>query len=278
MTNTLLKLICPICRQFLAIKSIEENMTCKCGFKAGHIETIPVLRQTNEDEKIDYRTTGSLPSIDTSTLGIEFISDALSGGGLVLELGAGDDACVRDNLIKTDAFIYSNNLNYVVDAHAMPFDDNTFDFVYSLAVFEHLHSPWLAAKEIFRVLKPGGKVFVLTAFMQHVHGYPSHYFNMTTMGLERIFSDFEIKSCQPSFHCPLEQIAYILADLNEMAQRLPENQSANLLSQSIKYFCESLPKVQDDLIKLEANFESFSRIAPGIEIVAMKPITMASSK
>lgn len=101
---------------------------------------------------------------------------------MILELGAGIDVCEHPNLVKTDAFVYSSDLDYVVDAHAMPFEDNSFDYVYSLAVFEHLHSPWVAAKEIFRVLKPDGKVYTLTAFMQHVHAYPHHYFNMTPDG------------------------------------------------------------------------------------------------
>ena len=38
----------------------------------------------------------------------------------------------------------------------MEFDDNTFDFVISNQVFEHIRYPLDSYKEIARVLKPGG--------------------------------------------------------------------------------------------------------------------------
>lgn len=45
----------------------------------------------------------------------------------------------------------------------IPFADNTFDFATARLVFEHLPDPIVAAKEVLRVLKPGGKL-VLTDF------------------------------------------------------------------------------------------------------------------
>lgn len=45
-------------------------------------------------------------------------------------------------------------------AESLPFQDNTFDFVHSNHVFEHLSDPLMAAKEAWRVLKPGGVIFI----------------------------------------------------------------------------------------------------------------------
>jgi len=45
-------------------------------------------------------------------------------------------------------------------AESLPFEDNTFDFVHSNHVFEHLADPLTAAKEAWRVLKPGGVIFI----------------------------------------------------------------------------------------------------------------------
>lgn len=45
-------------------------------------------------------------------------------------------------------------------AEHLPFDSETFDFVHSHHVFEHLRNPFLAASEVFRVLKPGGRIFI----------------------------------------------------------------------------------------------------------------------
>jgi len=49
------------------------------------------------------------------------------------------------------------------DALALPFPENIFDFVVSTDVFEHLPNPQKAVQEIYRVLKPGGKAFLVIA-------------------------------------------------------------------------------------------------------------------
>ncbi len=46
------------------------------------------------------------------------------------------------------------------DAHALPFEDNTFDVVFCRYLLEHVANPLLVLKEMSRVLKPGGKAFV----------------------------------------------------------------------------------------------------------------------
>lgn len=45
----------------------------------------------------------------------------------------------------------------VMDAMALEFPDNTFDFVYASNLLHHLPNPKLAIREMHRVLKPGGK-------------------------------------------------------------------------------------------------------------------------
>ena len=44
--------------------------------------------------------------------------------------------------------------------YTLPFADNSFDRVFSHALIEHLSDPILAAKQMFRVLKPGGVIGV----------------------------------------------------------------------------------------------------------------------
>jgi ubiquinone/menaquinone biosynthesis C-methylase UbiE len=50
----------------------------------------------------------------------------------------------------------------VAVAEDLPFKDNFFDLIVSAWVLEHLPKPEEAFKEIYRVLKPGGKVIFLT--------------------------------------------------------------------------------------------------------------------
>jgi len=45
----------------------------------------------------------------------------------------------------------------------LPFEDNTFDYVYSKSVIEHFYHPEKIFEESFRVLKPGGKILAVEA-------------------------------------------------------------------------------------------------------------------
>src|SRR5690606_4310576 len=49
----------------------------------------------------------------------------------------------------------------VGDAEMLPFDDNSFDLVYSWGVIHHSPDTAAAAREILRVLKPGGRFRVM---------------------------------------------------------------------------------------------------------------------
>jgi ubiquinone/menaquinone biosynthesis C-methylase UbiE/acyl carrier protein len=55
----------------------------------------------------------------------------------------------------------------------MDFVDNSFDFVIARLVLEHLPDPLSAVKEVYRVLKTGGKgVFIDNDFDMHLRAYP----------------------------------------------------------------------------------------------------------
>jgi len=77
-------------------------------------------------------------------------------------------------------------------AEELPFIDNSFDAVISSAVLEHVRDPFSAAKEMTRVLKPGGKLYCAVPFLQPFHGFPSHYYNMTHEGLANLFRELKV--------------------------------------------------------------------------------------
>jgi len=87
----------------------------------------------------------------------------------------------------------STEPDVVGDAHSLPFSDGSFDAVLHSSVFEHLHSPWIAARECWRVLKPGGFMLGIIPFIYPYHARRGHYedyWRFSQDGLRRLFSDF----------------------------------------------------------------------------------------
>ncbi len=115
--------------------------------------------------------------------------------GQVLIVGAGKEPYKEllkfaENVIVTDVGAWHVGLDYIADAHALPFLEESFDYVIATEVFEHLRKPEQATREILRVLKPGGKAVVTIPFMFRIHGDPCDYQRLTRTGLEVLFEDF----------------------------------------------------------------------------------------
>lgn len=108
--------------------------------------------------------------------------------GLVLDCGAGSRPVYYENVVNFEIVDYPST-DVLGVGEALPFVDDAFDAVISVAVLEHVRDPFQCAREIARVLKPGGRLYCCMPFLQPYHGYPHHYFNATAQGLRRLFSD-----------------------------------------------------------------------------------------
>jgi SAM-dependent methyltransferase len=111
------------------------------------------------------------------------------GGGIV---GKGMQPLLNSSieLIETDVDFGPRTMA-IVDAHSIPFQDNSFDCVIVQAVLEHVIDPYSCVKEIHRVLKPQGFVYAETAFMQQVHGGRFDFTRFTRLGHRRLFARFQ---------------------------------------------------------------------------------------
>jgi len=127
----------------------------------------------------DYRTKASREAFDQA------IASA-SDDALCLSIGGGPDR-PHPKLVNLNIGPFPN-VDIVADAHQLPYADNSTDAIYCEAVLEHLENPVKAVEEMFRVLKPGGKIIAITPFLQAFHGYPNHFQNFTVIGHSRLFS------------------------------------------------------------------------------------------
>lgn len=109
--------------------------------------------------------------------------------GLILDCGAGSRPAYYENVVNFEIVAYpSTDVRGV--GEVLPFKDNSFDAVMSSAVLEHVKDPFQCAREIVRVLKPGGDLLCCVPFLQPMHGYPHHYYNMTGSGLRNLFEPY----------------------------------------------------------------------------------------
>lgn len=271
---------CPACHGPLS-GEVEKQRCSACETQYGALGGVPLLVANADPTVIDLRDDPRpLVGQDCAELGIAAIDEALMRGDRMLELGAGRETTTASTVVRTDAFVFAaDNLDAVADAHALPFPDASFDFVFSLAVFEHLHSPWLAAAEITRVLRPGGRVFTLCAFLQQLHGYPDHYFNITESGLRRLFSDgFDIEFCGPSRRSPHRESAVPLYRMREMAEAYGREVKAPLrtrwrrrrLERALATATHQYQQLGDRMLQAPGAVAAWRHIAPSVELLARR--------
>ena len=123
-----------------------------------------------------------------------FLRRELRGvGGTVLDLGAGLRPFAGLLPGRSIALDYRPrpDVDLVGDAHHLPFRDGSIDAIVCTEVFEHLIDPPGAAREIERVLKPGGKLVLTTRFCFPLHDRPGDHWRFTPYTLARLFAPLD---------------------------------------------------------------------------------------
>jgi SAM-dependent methyltransferase len=128
---------------------------------------------------------------------VRSIATSLPKDTEVLDAGAGECAykgffshCkykAIDLAVGESGWNYSN-LDYVGPLHQMPIADGVFDVVLCTQVLEHLEWPRESVKEMYRVLKPQGKLFITVPMAHGEHQVPYDFFRYTSYGLKSLCS------------------------------------------------------------------------------------------
>jgi SAM-dependent methyltransferase len=96
------------------------------------------------------------------------------------------------------------DVDVVGDLHALPNDwTGQFECFIAIAVWEHLERPWIAAKEVARILAPGGFFLISTHQCFPIHGYPRDFFRFSREALKLIIEDagLSISACEYRHRC-----------------------------------------------------------------------------
>jgi ubiquinone/menaquinone biosynthesis C-methylase UbiE/uncharacterized protein YbaR (Trm112 family) len=180
---------CPCCHGEGDLVVSGDLLACPGCSRRFRLERgVPILLCEDRDVRVMPEDHRSNP-IDSTTL--DWL-DSLPGYSL--NLGAGSTQRRPSRCVEVE-YSLLRNTTAVADAHNLPFKDAVFDAVVSFSTFEHLSDPTVAAKEIYRVLKPGGALRLQTAFLQPLHEEPAHYYNATEFGARHWFTDFDIEDC-----------------------------------------------------------------------------------
>lgn len=120
----------------------------------------------------------------------------------VLDVGAGDqryrELFDQDSDYEAcdipDSFHPDYPPDFVASVYKIPKPEHYYDAVLLLQVLEHLEFPLDGLKEIHRILKPGGYLFLSCPQAAGDHFEPHHYFNYTQFGLKSLLTQagFEI--------------------------------------------------------------------------------------
>jgi len=111
---------------------------------------------------------------------------------IVLNIGSGPKYFnKRQDIINVDFYKY-DEVDMVADIIDLPIEDAKIDFIINIAILEHVDKANTALREMFRILKPGGEVFCYVPFIVPFHGAPQDFHRWTMLGMEKLFSKFEI--------------------------------------------------------------------------------------
>lgn len=94
----------------------------------------------------------------------------------------------------------TNHIDDAMDLNeGLGYDDDKYDGIILTDVLEHIHQPANLIKDIYRTLRPNGKVVVGVPFLYNVHEAPHDFFRYTEFQLRRMFEEqgFKVLELNP---------------------------------------------------------------------------------
>jgi SAM-dependent methyltransferase len=124
--------------------------------------------------------------------------DLLPPDPIIYDIGAKDARTRYFNRRPPGAKIICTDIqpgpgvDIVADAQSMPqIPSDSADCVFLVSVLQYIPSPERAIDEVFRILRPGGILYVSVPFIFYYHDDPVDFYRFSLPGLELLCSRFE---------------------------------------------------------------------------------------
>lgn len=139
---------------------------------------------------------------------VKFAANEIAENSVIIDAGAGE-APYKDYFSKAkyyatdfamaDPSLDYSHLNFISDIYLLPIKNSCVDAILFTQVLEHVKYPFQVVKELFRILKPRGKLFLTAPQGWGIHQPPYDYFRFTYYGLKFLFEDagFKINFIMP---------------------------------------------------------------------------------
>lgn len=201
--------------------------------------------------------------------------------------GLDGDAALIEAAIEEKRLLHPN-LDFVCsDALALPFNDNSFDFVFTRYCLHHLTSAIDGLKEMQRVCKPGGIVFAQEPDINSIVSYPESWaYQKHREYLNLLFADALLGRKLISYFRELQlqsimhHVGSLIGDENNNAKKFLTMTGVAigdaLLKKNIATEAEHEALVTE-LERAQHDGDTFIIMAPSIAVWGTKPGTLPSN-
>jgi len=110
-----------------------------------------------------------------------FLREKCEPTSIMIDIGSGNNR-VHPMVTNIDILPYEE-VDIVADACALPIESGCVDAIVSETALEHIPNSDTALKECSRVLRSGGRIFIVVPFMQPMHAAPMDFKRWTVRGL-----------------------------------------------------------------------------------------------
>lgn len=203
---------CPNCRGTLT-QSSQGAKCSQCHIEYPTSPTGQLDLRLKQKKTCSVRVDLTVESMPLCSSISDLKADRLSAGlasyfpvakgkqSFMLDLGCGSTLyrpqCEKAGFTYIGLDYTSHEATILGDAHSLPFEDESLDFVLSTAVLEHLRYPFIALSEVHRVLKKQGKFIGTVAFLEPYHN--DSFYHFTHLGLINCleYAQFRIEQVAP---------------------------------------------------------------------------------